>query len=65
MTQRDMAGYLNIDVKTLRNWRKNKPNLYKTVMLGLAFKEATNKAKQNYEELENLAQTIQEDKRTK
>ncbi len=34
-------------------------------MLGLAFKKATSKAKQNYEELEQLAQTIQEDKRTK
>jgi len=39
MTQRDMAGYLNIDVKTLRNWKKNKPNLYKTVMLGLKANE--------------------------
>ncbi len=65
MTKRDIAGYLGIDTKTLYNWEKYKPNLYKTVMLGLAFKEATNKAKQNYEELENLAQTIQEDKRTK
>jgi DNA-binding XRE family transcriptional regulator len=65
MTKRDIAGYLGVDTKTLYNWEKYKPNLYKTVMLGLAFKEAKNKAKQNYEELENLAQTIQEDKRTK
>ena len=65
MTKRDIAGYLGVDTKTLYNWEKYKPNLYKTVMLGLAFKEATSKAKQNYEELEQLAQTIQEDKRTK
>ena len=39
MTQRDMAGFLNIDVKTIRNWRKNRPNLYNTVMKGLAVDE--------------------------
>jgi hypothetical protein len=35
MTKRDIAGYLNIDRGTLYNWKKNKPNLYKTIMLGL------------------------------
>jgi DNA-binding XRE family transcriptional regulator len=39
MTKRDIAGYLDIDTKTLYNWEKNKPNLYKTVMKGLAFDE--------------------------
>ena len=34
MTKRDIAGFLNIDIKTLYNWKKFKPNLYKTVMLG-------------------------------
>jgi DNA-binding XRE family transcriptional regulator len=32
MTQRDMAGYLGVDVKTIYNWRKDKPNLYKIIM---------------------------------
>ena len=54
MTQRDKAIYLDIDVKTLRNWRKHKPNLYKMVMLGFAFEDAVKKSKQNYEELKNL-----------
>ena len=54
MTQRDKAIYLDIDVKTLRNWRKHKPNLYKIVMLGFAFEEAVEKSKQNYEELKAL-----------
>ena len=54
MTQRDKAIYLDIDVKTLRNWRKYKPNLYKIVMLGFAFDDAVEKSKQNYEELKNL-----------
>jgi len=58
MTQRDMAGYLNVDVKTLRNWKKNKPNLYKIVMLGFAFEEAVKKAKENYENLKKLEEKM-------
>ena len=58
MTQRDMAGYLNVDVKTLRNWKKNKPNLYKIIMLGFAFEEAVKKAKENYEELKKIEEKV-------
>jgi len=39
MTKRDIAGYLGIDTKTLYNWENDKPNLYKTVMKGLAYDE--------------------------
>jgi hypothetical protein len=39
MTQRDMAGYLDVTPVTLRNWRKNKPELYEIVMKGFAFDE--------------------------
>jgi hypothetical protein len=49
MTQRDMAGFLDIDVKTIRNWRKLKPNLYETVMKGLAFDEIVKAQKESYE----------------
>ena len=58
MTQRDMAGYLNVDVKTLRNWRKNKPNLYKIIIQGFAFSEAIEKSKKNYEELKELSEKL-------
>jgi DNA-binding XRE family transcriptional regulator len=54
MTQRDMAGYLNIDRTTLYNWKKNKPNLYKTIMLGLMVDEIIEKAEKNVEELKEL-----------
>jgi len=54
MTQRDKAIYLDITPVTLRNWRKNKPNLYKIIMLGFAFEDAVEKSKQNYEELKTL-----------
>jgi len=39
MTQRDMAGYINVTPVTLRNWRKNKPKLYEIIMKGFAFDE--------------------------
>jgi len=58
MTQRDMAGFLEIDVKTLRNWRKNKPNLYKTLMKGFASDEVVKQAKENYEKLEELHKNL-------
>ena len=54
MTKRDIAGYLNIDYKTLYNWEKYKPNLYKTVMKGLAFDEMIEKAESNLKELKSL-----------
>ena len=54
MTKRDIAGYLEIDVKTLYNWEKDKPNLFKTVMKGLAFDEIINNQKKNLSELETI-----------
>lgn len=55
MTQRDMAGVLGVDVKTLRNWRKDKPELYKKVMQGFMFESAVHEAKEHYERLKKLA----------
>lgn len=51
MTQRDMAGYLNITPVTLRNWRKKKPNLYKIVLQGFAVNEIMNKNKENMNDM--------------
>lgn len=39
MTKRDIVGYLGISMKTLYNWEKERPNLYKTIMKGLAYDE--------------------------
>ena len=58
MTQRDKAIYLDITPVTLRNWKKNKPNLYKIVMLGFAFEKAVKKSKENYEALEKLERDV-------
>jgi len=54
MNKRDIAGYLGIDRTTLYNWEKNKPNLYKTVMKGLAFDEMIEKSEKNLQELKTL-----------
>lgn len=35
MTQRDLAGLLNINVKTLRKWKKDRPQVYRLLLLGL------------------------------
>ncbi|MAD42429.1 MAG: hypothetical protein CL623_08570 [Arcobacter sp.] len=58
MTQRDMAGFLDVDVKTIRNWRKNKPNLYKIIMQGFAIEETIKKAEENITELKEIAQSL-------
>lgn len=62
MTKRDIAGFLGIDVKTIYNWEKNKPNLYETVMKGLAFDEAVKKAQQNADELKALEEQFKNKK---
>ena len=54
MTKRDIAGYLGIDTKTLYNWEKDKPNLYKTVMKGLAFDEIVDLNKDSYKKAREL-----------
>lgn len=59
MTQRDMAGFLNIDVKTIRNWRKNKPNLYKIIIQGFAIEEAIRKTQENADELKKVFEELQ------
>lgn len=59
MTQRDMAGFLDIDVKTIRNWRDKKPNLYKTIIKGLAFDELIEKSEKNLNELKELKEKFE------
>lgn len=56
-----MAYYLDIDAATLYNWRKNKPNLYRIVMLGFKFDELIEKSRQTYEELQTFSELIEAD----
>ncbi len=56
-----MAYYLDIDVSTLYNWRKYKPNLYRIVMLGFKFDEAIEQSKKNYESLLDSDNSIKDE----
>lgn len=58
MTKRDIAGYLGVDYKTIFNWKKNKPNLYKTVMLGLMVDEIIEKNEKSLLELKELKESF-------
>ncbi|BEK19655.1 transcriptional regulator [Campylobacter coli] len=60
-SKRDMAYELDIDVSTLYNWRKCKPNLYRIVMLGFKFDELLENSKKTHEELLHIEQTIQDE----
>lgn len=60
-TKRDMAYYLDIDVSTLYNWRKYKPNLYRIVMLGFKFDEVIEMQKRLSDELEGTEQEIRQE----
>jgi len=53
-----MARILGVTTVTIRNWRKEKPNLYKIIMQGFAFEEAIESAKENYEKLEALKEKV-------
>ena len=53
-----MAGYLGVTTVTMRNWRKDKPNLYKIVLKGFAFDQAVESAKENFETLKELQEGV-------
>jgi len=54
MNKRDIAGYLGIDRSTLYKWEKDRPNLYKTVMKGLAFDEIIELSKVSYDKAKEI-----------
>jgi len=56
LTQQDMARLLEIDARTLRNWKKNKPYLYKTLMKGFASDAVLRQTKENYEKLSEVVE---------
>ena len=59
LSKRDIAGILGVDTKTLYNWKKNKPELYRIVMLGFKFDELLKQAENNLDELQKIAKENQ------
>lgn len=60
-SQRDIAGYIGVTPMTLRNWRRHKPNLYKTIRLGLRFQELIEASRQHQENLSRLEKEVEEE----
>lgn len=58
LNKRDMAGYLGVDVSTLHNWRKKKPNLYRIIIKGFRFDEALKSSKDAYMRLRKVDDEI-------
>jgi hypothetical protein len=56
LTQQDMARLFEIDPRTLRNWRKDKPFLYATIMKGLSFDEIVQTQEENLKKIKELQQ---------
>lgn len=56
LTQQDMARILGITTATLRNWRKDKPNLYKIVMQGFAVEDVKKLLKESLEKLDSVGE---------
>ena len=63
MTKRDIVGYLDISMKTLYNWEKERPNLYKTIMKGLAFDDIVGLNKASYEKAKELQEKFSDNKK--
>lgn len=58
MNKRDIAGYLGINRSTLYNWEKERPILYKTIMLGLMVDEMIEKSEKSLHELKELKESF-------
>ena len=54
MTQRDLAGLLNINVKILRKWKKDRPKVYELLLIGLEAKNIISTLKTDCESLEKM-----------
>lgn len=54
-----MAGYLGVTPVTIRNWRRDKPNLYEIVMKGFAFDEIVEAQKESYEKAKELKEKFE------
>ncbi|PAF54497.1 hypothetical protein BKH42_00890 [Helicobacter sp. 13S00482-2] len=57
-TQQDIARIIGVDTKTLRNWRRDKPELYRRVMLSFRYEEILLALKNQYEEFKKIGDNL-------
>jgi len=53
MTRKELADLLGVDIKTLKNWEENRPELVRLINLGL-------KADNNIKETKKLVEKLEE-----
>lgn len=53
-TQQDMARIVDVTPKTLRNWRKEKPELYKRVVFSFQYEEVIEQLEKSVQELQKI-----------
>jgi len=54
MTRSELAEYLNVSVKTLHNWEKEKPELVRLINQGFALDESIEATRRHLKELEAI-----------
>ncbi len=62
MTRKELAELLKVDVTTLRNWEKNKPELIRLINLGLQFEKQIDQMEENLNMLKELKEKTKESK---
>ena len=56
MTRSELAEKLNVSMKTLHNWEKEKPELVRLINQGFALDESIEATRKHLEELEAIKQ---------
>ena len=54
MNRTELASLLKVDIKTLKNWEKDKPELVKLINLGLQTNKTIDDTRKLLEKLEEL-----------
>ncbi len=54
MNRTELASLLKVDIKTLKNWEKDKPDLVRFINLGLQTDKTLEETKKLLEKLEEL-----------
>ena len=57
MTRKELAEFLNVSLRTLDNWEKEKPDLVRLINQGMALDESIDATRKHLEKLEEIKET--------
>jgi DNA-binding XRE family transcriptional regulator len=57
MTRKELAEFLNVSLRTLDNWEKEKPDLVRLINQGMALDESIEATRKHLEKLEEIKET--------